>query len=83
MEKVLLVLRGTPATVDDELDAVVCRIRRRLAQGTEERGIEAGYSRNRVIEDPRAYGDGTVSLVERITLLTVKTTVLPARDVGG
>ena len=89
----LLVLRGTPAAVDEELDPVVCGISCSLAQGTEESWIEVGYTRNLVIEDRRAVGDGTVSLAKRTTLasrrakrttvLTAKTTVLTARDVGG
>ena len=77
-----------------ELDPVVCGIRRGLAQGTEESWIKVGYTRNR-IEDRRAVRDGTVSLAKRATLagrtrrakrttvLTAKTTVLTARDVGG
>ena len=95
MEELLLVRRGTPAAVDDELDRVVRGIRRGLAQGTEEGWIELGYSGDLVIEDRRAVGDGTVGLAKRTTLagrtrrakrttvLTAKTTVLTARDVGG
>ena len=90
MEQSLLVLRGTPATVDEELDPVVCGIRCRLAQGTEESWIEVGYTRNLVIEDRRAVGDGTVSLAERTTVLPAKTggltattRGLTARDVDG
>ena len=78
MEKLLLVPRGTPATIDQELDAVVCGIRGRLAQGTEEPPVEVGDARNPVIEDRRAVGDGTVSLAKRTTMLTSKTTVLSA-----
>ena len=62
MEEVLLVLRGTPAAVDDERDPVVCGIGRRLAQGTEQIGVEVGDTRDPVIEDRRAGGDGTVGL---------------------
>ena len=95
MEELLLVLRGTPAAVDEELDPVARGISCSLAQGTEESWIEVGYTRNLVIEDRRAVGDGTVSLAKRTTLaertrrakrttvLTAKTTVLTARDVGG
>ena len=95
MEELFLVLRGTPAAVDEELDPVACGISCSLAQGTEESWIEVGYTRNLVIEDRRAVGDGTVSLAKRTTLaertrrakrttvLTAKTTVLTARDVGG
>ena len=78
-----LVLRGTPATIDEELDPVVRGISCSLAQGTEESWIEVGYTRNLVIEDRRAVGDGTVSLAKRTTVLTAKTTVLAAKDVDG
>ena len=78
-----LVLRGTPAAVDEELDPVVRGIGCSLAQGTEESWIEVGYTRNLVIEDRRAVGDGTVSLAKRTTVLTAKTTVLTAKDVDG
>ena len=66
----LLVLRGTPAAVDDELDPVVRGIGCRLAQGTEQSRIEVGYTRDLVVEDRRAVGDGTVGLAERTTVLT-------------
>ncbi len=62
-----LVLRGTPATIDEELDPVVCGISCSLAQGTEESWIKVGYTRNLVIKDRRAVGDGTVSLAKRTT----------------
>jgi hypothetical protein len=71
-----LVLRGTPAAIDEELDPVVCGISCSLAQGTEESWIKIGYTRNLVIEDRRAVRDGTVSLAKR-------TTVLTAKDVDG
>jgi hypothetical protein len=67
-----LVLRGTPAAIDVELDSVVCGIGRSLAHGTEENWIKVGYTRNLVIEDRRAVGDGTVSLAKRTTALTAK-----------
>jgi hypothetical protein len=54
-----------------------------LAQGTEQIGVEVGYTRNLVIKDRRAIGDGTVSLAKRTTVLTAKTTVLTAKDVDG
>jgi hypothetical protein len=84
----LLVLRGTPAAVDVELDAVACGISRGLAQGTEESWIEVGDTRNLVIEDRRALGNGTVSFAKGTTLAgrtrrAERTTVLAARDVGG
>ena len=76
MEELLLVLRGTPAAIDVELDPVVRGISCSTAQGTEESWIEVGYTRNLVIEDRRAVGDGTVSLAKRTTVLTPK-------DAGG
>ena len=90
-----MVLRGTPATVDEELDATVRGIGCGLPQGTEERWIEPGYTRNVVIEDRRAVRDGTVSLAKRTTVLAAKdgainlarragrATVLTAKDVGA
>ena len=82
-KKLVLVLRGTPATIDEELDPVVRGIGCSLAQGTEQIGVEVGHTRNLVIEDRRAVGDGTVSLAKRTTVLTAKTTVLTAKDVDG
>mgnify|MGYP003288317424 FL=1 len=78
-KKLILVLRGTPATIDEELDPVVRGISCSLAQGTEQIGVEVGYTRNLVIKDRRAVGDGTVSLAKRTTVLTAKTTVLTAK----
>jgi hypothetical protein len=95
MEQLLLVLRGTPAAIDVELDPVACGISCSLAQGTDESWSEVGYTGNLVIEDRRAVGNGTVSFTKRTTLagrtrrakrttvLTAKTTVFIARDVGG
>ena len=79
-----LVLRGTPATIDEERDPVVRGISCSLAQGTEQIGVEVGYTRNLVIKDRRAVGDGTVSLAKRTT--PGNTTVLTgrtAKDVDG
>jgi hypothetical protein len=45
-------------------------IRCGLAQGTEESWIKVGYTRNLVIKDRCADGDGTVSLAKRTTVLT-------------
>ena len=88
MQELFLVRRGTPAAVDVELDPVACGISCSLAQGTEESWIEVGYTRNLVIEDRRAVGNGTVSFAKRTTLAertrrAKRTTVLTARDVGG
>ena len=75
-EEVFLVLRRTPATVDEELDPVDRGISCSSAQGTEQIGVEVGDTRNPVIEDRRAAGDGTAGLAER-------TSVLTAKDVDG
>ena len=77
-----LVLRGTPAAIDEELDPVVCGISCSLAQGTEESWIKVGYTRNLVIEDRRAVGDGTVSLAKRTTVLTAQDVALRRTSMG-
>jgi hypothetical protein len=82
-KELILVLRGTPATIDEELDPVVDGIIRSLAQGTEQIRVEVGYTRNPVVKDRRAVGDGAVSLAKRTTVLTAKTTVLTAKAVDG
>jgi hypothetical protein len=70
--KLILVRGGAPAAVDNELDAVGCGIGCGPAQGSEEGWIELGHARNRVVEDRRAGGDGTVSLARRTTVLTAR-----------
>ena len=45
-EQSLLVLRGTPAAIDVELDPVVCGVGCSLAQGTEQISVELGYTRD-------------------------------------
>ena len=60
-KKLILVLRGTPATIDEELDPVVSGIRRRIAQGLEQIGVEVGYAGILVIKHCHAVGEGTVS----------------------
>jgi hypothetical protein len=89
-EELFLVLRGTPTAIDDELEPVVRGSRCSLAQGAEESWIKVGYTRNLVVEDRRAVGDGTVGLAKRTTVpaakttvLTAKTRVLPVKDVDG
>ena len=81
-KKLILVLRGTPATIDEELDAGVRGIGCSLAQGTEQIGVEVGYTRILVIKDRRAVGDGTVSLAKRTAVLIARTTVLTAEGLG-
>ena len=75
-KKLILVLRRTPATIDEELDPVVRSSSCSSAQGTEQIGVEVGDTRKLVGKDRRAVGDGTVSLAKR-------TTVLTAKDVDG
>ena len=67
-----LIPRGTPAAIDVERDPVGRGISCRLAQGTQEVPIKLGDTRNLVIEDRRAIGDGTVSLAKRTAVLTAK-----------
>ena len=72
MEEVFLVRRGTPAAVDQELDAGVRGIICSLAQGAEESWIKVGDTRDPVVEDRRAVGDGAAGLAERTMVLTPK-----------
>ena len=72
----LLVLGGAPPAVDVDLDAVVGGIERRLAQGSEQIGVEVGDAGIPVIEHRHAVGegtvgpgDGTVGLGRRITVM--------------
>ena len=74
-----LVLRGTPATIDEELDPVARSIRCSLAQGTEESWIKVGHGRNLVIEDRHAVRDDTVSLAKRTMAVAVQTVVRAVR----
>jgi len=82
-EKLILVLRGSPATVDEELDPVVRGISRSSAQGTEKSRIKVGYTRNLVVEDRRAVGDGTASFAKRTTVITAEAAGLTVEDVDG
>jgi hypothetical protein len=82
-KKPILVLRGTPATIDEELDPVRRGISCGLAQSPEQTGVEVAYTRNLVIKGRRAVGDGTVGFAKRTTVLTAKTTVLTEKDADG
>ena len=82
-KQVILVLRGTPATIHEELDPVVRGISRSSAEGIEQIGVEVGYTRNLAIKDRRAVGDGTVSLVRLTTEVAAKSTGLAAKDGNG
>jgi hypothetical protein len=63
-----LVLRGTPAASDEELDPVARGIRCSLAEGTEQSGVEIGHGRIFVIEGRRPGRHDTVSLAKRIAV---------------
>ena len=80
-KKLILALRGTPAAVDVELDAVVSGIRRRFAQGLEQIGVELGYAGISVIEHGHAVREGAVSLAK--CTLAVCTLVVAGRSVDG
>src|SRR5215210_1595994 len=67
MAELLLVGRGAPAAVEEEIDRVVCGIGCRPAQGTEEGRVEVDHTRNLVIEDRRAVGEGAVGFAKRTT----------------
>jgi hypothetical protein len=67
-----LVRRGTPTAIDVELESVAGGSSCCSAQRTEQIRVELGYTRDVVIEDRRAVGDGTVSLAKR-TKATVGT----------
>jgi hypothetical protein len=82
-KKLILVLRGTPATVDEELDPVVSGIRRRFAQGLEQIGVEVGYAGILVIKHFHAVGEDTVSLGNGTVNLGSRTTVVGERDFAG
>jgi hypothetical protein len=81
-KKLILVLRGTPATADVELDAVVSGIRRRFAQGLEQIRVELGYTGILVIKHGHAFGEGTVILGNGTVSLGGGTTVVAAKALG-
>jgi hypothetical protein len=74
-----LVLRGTPAAIDVELDLIARSIRCGLAQCTEESWIKVGHGRKFVIEDRHAVRDDTVSLAKRTMAVAVQTVVRAVR----
>src|SRR4051794_6726159 len=69
-QKLVLVLRGTPAAVDVERDSVVRGVRRGPAQGRAQVWIEVRHGRNRVVEDGHAVGYDTVGLADPAAALT-------------
>ena len=60
-KQLFLILRGAPATVDDDLDPVPCGVRCRVAEGTEQTWIEVGHGRTVVVEDRHAARDGAIA----------------------
>jgi hypothetical protein len=79
-----LLLRGTPAAVDGELDAVVSGIRCSSMQGVEERRVQVGYPRDFFVKDRRAIGDATITFVKgtaEVTARDLRFMVLTAKDV--
>jgi hypothetical protein len=97
MEELLLVLRGAPATVDDELAPSSAASVAAWRNAPRRAGIELGYTRDLVVEGRRAVGDSTVGRAEAETLvvmdrravgdrrvrLVARGGTLTARDVDG
>ena len=79
-EKLILVLRGTPATIDEELDPVACSVRCGLAEGTEKSWIKVGHGRKPLIEDRHAVRDDAVGLAKRTMVVAGKTVVRAVRE---
>jgi two-component system, OmpR family, response regulator VanR len=75
IEELSLVLRGTPAALDEDLDSFAPSICCGLAEGTEESWIKVGHGRVFVIEYRHALRDDTVSLAKCAMGLAVKTVV--------
>jgi hypothetical protein len=69
---VFLVLPGTPAAVDEELDPVARSIRCGLTERTEQSWIEVGHGRVRVIEDRHAVRDLTISDAKRTVMAALR-----------
>jgi hypothetical protein len=93
LEQSFLVGGRTPAAVAEELDPIVRGIGCGFAQGAEEIGVEVGYTRNPVVQDRRAVGEGAIGIAKRTTVLTgksgrtkvltAKTAVLTSKGVLG
>src|SRR5512133_1524714 len=82
-KELVLVLRRTPPTIDEELDPVVRCMSCSPADGTEQIGVELSYSRNLVIKNRRAVRHGTVRLAKRTTVLVAQSTVVTATGLNG
>jgi hypothetical protein len=74
-KKLILVRRGTPTAIDEELDPGARSIPCGLAEGTEEIWIKVGDGRKSVVEDRHAVRDDTVSLADHTIVVAVKTVV--------
>jgi len=78
----ILICRGTPAAVDDELHPVDGRTSCSPANGSEEISVKVAYGRNLVVKNSRAVGDGTVSLLGAVAIVAlVSYLALNQRDV--
>ena len=80
-QKLILVLRGTPAAVDVEHDPVARGSSCSPAHGVEQSRVKVGDTWNLVIEDRRPAGNGTGSLTERTSVLDAKQPM--AEDCGN
>ena len=81
-KELVLVVRGAPSAVDVDLDAVVTGIRRRIAKGLEQIGVEVCHAGMLVIEHGHAVGKGTVDLGDGTVDLAGRATAVAAKDVA-
>jgi len=75
-----LVLPGTPAADDVELDLVAGGTSCGSAEGTQQFRVKVGYGRNVVIEGRRADRDDSVGLVRCALMIATQTVVRAERD---
>jgi len=68
MEQSFLILRRTPATIDDDLDPVASGISGRLPESADQIGVEVGHGRSFLIEDRDAVRYYAVSLARYTTM---------------
>jgi hypothetical protein len=70
--QVPLVLRGAPAAVDVEHEALAGGVRRGPAHRSEERRVEVGHARDRVVEDRGPVRDRAVGHAESAAVADVE-----------
>jgi hypothetical protein len=75
-----LVLPGTPAADDVELDPVARTIGCGSAEGTQQTLVKVGHRRNVVIEDRRAVTNDNVGLARCTLMIATQTVVRAERD---